>query len=127
MQAGPYIAAVTLAFSLSISSAETPRFRVDDPLWTMPQPLPVTTAKLRKISDVYDVFYNELAKPGEEHLPKTAPIAAQGVNTLGEVPDGEWYVNRHYYKRMSIAELEKGPAGRSSEQAGEVDCRSCEE
>lgn len=93
----------------SVASAQTPRFRADDPLWIMPQPLPVTGVKMRQISDVYDLFYGQFAKPGEHHQKKADPIRAQGINTLGEVPDGEWYVNRHYRRRMTAAELEQGP------------------
>ncbi len=31
------------------------------------------------------------------------------VNTLGEVMDGDWYVNRHAARRMTIEELQRGP------------------
>ena len=31
------------------------------------------------------------------------------VNTLGEVMDGDWYVNRHAAHHMSVAELQRGP------------------
>ena len=46
-------------------------------------------------------------RPGERH-PGKSVIAAQGVNTLGEVLDGAWYVNRHGRTRMSLAELRRG-------------------
>ncbi|HYO83432.1 MAG TPA: hypothetical protein VES20_18665 [Bryobacteraceae bacterium] len=98
-------------------TAETPRFRPDDPIWQMPQPLPVSAARMRKIGDFYDVFYNELGKPGERQPRQGEPIRARGVNTLGEVPDGEWYVNRHYWRRLSPAELEQGPAGEPPSRA----------
>src|SRR5262249_20466429 len=35
--------------------------------------------------------------------------SAQDINTLGEVPDGTWYTNRHAFHRMSIDELRRGP------------------
>lgn len=92
-------------------AAETPTFRPDDPLWVMPSPLPVSNAGLRKIGDVYDLFYNELGKPGERQPRRGQPILARGVNTLGDVPDGEWYVNRHYRHRLSTTELAQGPVG----------------
>ena len=31
------------------------------------------------------------------------------MNTLGEVMDGDWYVNRHGTRRMTIDELQRGP------------------
>ena len=46
-------------------------------------------------------------RPGERH-PGKKVIAAQGVNTLGDVLDGAWYVNRHGRTRMSLAELRRG-------------------
>lgn len=98
--------------------AQTPNFRTDDPLWAMPQPLPVSGAGLRKVSDVYDLFYNEIAKPGEHQPRNGKPLPALGVNTLGEVPDGEWYVNRHYRKRLTTSELERGPAGDPPSRTG---------
>ena len=36
-------------------------------------------------------------------------LESQGVNTLGEVMDGDWYVNRHGMRRMTPAELQRGP------------------
>ena len=46
-------------------------------------------------------------RQGERH-PGKQVIAAQGVNTLGDVLDGAWYVNRHGRTRMSLAELQRG-------------------
>src|SRR5918996_1577545 len=111
MRVNLYTAAGLAVVCASILFSETPRFRADDPLWTMPKPLPVKSAELRKVGDIYDVFYNQFGQPGQSHPENGEPIGARGVNTLGEVPDGEWYVNRHYRRRLSLAELEEGPAG----------------
>lgn len=112
------MAAGFVATFASMLYSETPRFHSDDPLWTMPRPLPVKNAQLRRIGDVYDLFHHQFGKPGQIHPSKGEPIAAGGVNTLGEVPDSEWYVNRHYRKRLSIAELEQGPPGAPPSQQG---------
>jgi hypothetical protein len=85
------------------------KFRPDDPILIEPQPFAVTSATLRKISDVYDVFLNTFSSPAERHPKKGAPIPAQGVNTLGEVTDTAWYVGRHYFQPMSLEELVRGP------------------
>ncbi|MEX2262305.1 MAG: hypothetical protein WD696_10155 [Bryobacteraceae bacterium] len=85
-----------------------PRFYDDDPIRAEPKPLQVDSALSRKISDYYDFFLNTLGHPGERHK-KDHLIPAQGINTLGEVPDGPWYANRHYFKRMSVKELVAGP------------------
>jgi hypothetical protein len=66
---------------------------------------------MRRIADVYDVFYGQFAQPGEHQSTSVEPILARGVNTLGEVPDSEWYVNRHYRQRLTLAQIEQGPTG----------------
>lgn len=84
------------------------KFFPDDPLEREPTPVTVQTAKHRKPGELYDFVRATFAKPGERHRVDEA-IAAQGVNTLGEVMDGAWYVNRHYRRRMSIPDLVRGP------------------
>ncbi|RMI09066.1 MAG: hypothetical protein D6681_07460, partial [Calditrichaeota bacterium] len=56
------------------------------------------------ISQYYDFFENTFLHRGAAHR---GP--AENVNTLGEVPNSSWYTNRHYRRRMSIAELMRGP------------------
>jgi hypothetical protein len=91
------------------SVAPAQKFYPDDPLWRDPPPRNATAIKGRKLSEYYDYFSHQFAKPGERH-PKAGPaIPAQNVNTLGEVPSGPWYENRHYFRRMTIAELVRGP------------------
>lgn len=84
------------------------KFYPDDPLFREPEPLRVEKAHPRKISDYYDLFLHVLAHPGEKHRPGRT-IPAQDVNTLGEVLEGAWYVQRHARRRMSLAELAAGP------------------
>ena len=84
------------------------KFYPDDPLQAVPPPRPVTSALSRKLSEYYDFFHHTFSKPGEQHTP-SRPIVAQGVNTLGEVYDTSWYTNRHYWNRMTLEELARGP------------------
>jgi hypothetical protein len=84
------------------------RFYPDDPIWHEP-PLPVHDPLNRKINLLYDFARNSVATPGEKQTPGHT-IEAQDVNTLGEVPDGDWYTNRHYWHRMTLDELRRGPA-----------------
>lgn len=81
-----------------------PKFYDDDPLLVEPPPRDASKAQRRKLSDYYDFFHHLLATPGEK-----GPLPAQGVNTLGDPMDGAWYERRHYWKRMSIEELQRGP------------------
>ncbi|MBM3776358.1 MAG: hypothetical protein FJW37_14530, partial [Acidobacteria bacterium] len=85
------------------------KFYPDDPLAAAPPPLSVKLAAARKFNEYYDFFSNTFARPGELHYKKRAPVPAQGVNTLGEAPDSEWYTGRHYFRRMSLGELARGP------------------
>lgn len=100
--------ALSLLIFLAGAAESQQRFFDDDPLWQEPPPLRVEKMKSRKVDDYYDFFHHTLATPGERNTPDK-PIPARGVNTLGEAPDGAWYVNRHGRNRMPIAELLRGP------------------
>lgn len=89
------------------SGAQT--FYPDDPVWREPRPLPVNKILGRKLSDYYDFFWHTFATPGEKQPKRRNPIPARGVNTLGEVPDGAWYENRHGRTRMTLDQLRRGP------------------
>ena len=84
-------------------------FRADDPVAKWPAPQNVTTVQPRRINGYDDFFQNLMFKPGEIAEKGGAPIPSRAVNTMGEVPDSEWYSNRHYARRMSEAELVRGP------------------
>jgi hypothetical protein len=87
------------------------KFLPDDPLLVEPKPLATQQPKSRKLSDIYDLFSHQFGPPGELQPKKGEPIRAQAVNTLGEPMDGVWWERRHYYRRMSIEDLRRGPAG----------------
>jgi hypothetical protein len=89
------------------------RFYSDDPLMKEPEPLRVENARRRKVDDFYDFFANTLGHPGEHQTP-THKVRAQGVNTLGEVPDGAWYENRHYARPGTLKDLTHGPGGENA-------------
>jgi hypothetical protein len=105
-----FLIRVLVAIGLGAVSlpAATVKFYDDDPLWSVPKPMRVEKADERKLSEYYDYFFMTFGKPGEKHKPG-APIPAEAVNTLGEVPDSNWYTNRHMHKRMTIQELVRGP------------------
>ena len=102
-----------LALLLAPGLLAARKFYPDDPLQAVPPPRPVQTALNRQLSEYFDFFHNTFVQPGERHS-KTKIIPAQEVNTLGEVPDGAWYTNRHYQRRMSIAELVRGPGNENA-------------
>jgi hypothetical protein len=46
---------------------------------------------------------------------------ADNVNVLDEVPNSSWYHNRHFLKRMSIAQLEEGPGWAHPDDSGPLE------
>jgi hypothetical protein len=89
---------------LESASGHAPRFFADDPIKVMPAPLPVGKPAEQSINDAIDFFSRSTRLP----TPSGKPAGA--VNTLGEVPDSEWFVNRHAVHRMTRDELQRGPA-----------------
>lgn len=86
------------------------KFYDDDPLLQMPAPLPVEDAAERDLSDYYDLFLYTFGHPSQEHgdTPEEL-IPAQAVNTLGEVPDSEWFTNRIGTPGFTRKDLLRGP------------------
>jgi hypothetical protein len=105
---GRALAGAALGILFVAGSLAARKFYDDDPLWVEPAPAHVESARRRRVSDYYDFFANSLSKRGEQNS-KRSVYPAQGVNTLGEVPDSAWYTNRHYWNRMSLEELVRGP------------------
>jgi len=107
-----HILIIAILCSLAQAHGDGPgkKFYSDDPLWREPTPRPVRQVAVRKIDDIYDFLENTYVIPRREHKEvKHGPQPALDVNTLGEVPDSPWYTNRHWLRRMSIAELQRGP------------------
>jgi hypothetical protein len=97
------------AVGQTAGQARGPKFYPDDPLRELPPPLPAKDVKPRKLNDFYDYLLNDFGKPGE-HWERGQPgIPAKNVNTLGEVPEDDWYANRHYFRPMTLDELRRGP------------------
>ena len=84
------------------------QFYPDDPLTAEPPPFPVYGPESRALSEILELVSNTLGSPGERH-PEIGIIPSQGINTLGEVLDGPWFVNRHATRRLSRDELIAGP------------------
>ncbi|HVQ16032.1 MAG TPA: hypothetical protein VMS40_20670, partial [Vicinamibacterales bacterium] len=112
------LAFIVLAMAITPPvSAQGPRFYPDDPLRVEPTPLPVADINARALSEVLELFKNSLRKTGERH-PADGVIPARAINTLGEVMDGEWYVNRHGTRRMTVDELQRGAGNANPPAAG---------
>jgi hypothetical protein len=88
--------------------AQAPRFYPDDPLTGEPPPYPTIAPEARALSEILELVGNTLGSPGERH-PHSGVVPAAGVNTLGEVMDGPWFMNRHATRRLSREALIRGP------------------
>jgi hypothetical protein len=112
---GAHVIAVCAQGSLP-HNAE-PQARSSKVLWldfdmnTIPEPK-------QRASGYYDVFFKgqfiERARENLDPLRWARRAAghrkqASNVNALDEVPDSSWYTNRHHIRRMSAAELRRGP------------------
>jgi hypothetical protein len=92
------------------------KFMNDDPLWAEPKPHAVRDVKTIEIDDLYDFLEQSFVA---QHKAKSAPrVPAQNVNSVGEVPDSEWYTNRHALRRMSVEELKRGPGNATPPEPG---------
>ena len=103
---------VTLAILVApaFGQASGRKFYPDDPVLREPPPRPVKDLAKRDVDYLYDFLQNSLVTPHTAaKIVRRGPHAAVDVNTLGDVPESGWYTNRHYYHRMSIEELKRGP------------------
>jgi hypothetical protein len=103
------VAIILLAIARVATQGTAPslRFYPDDPLRSEPTPLPVADLQPRALSDLLERVNNTFKTRGQRH-PANGVIPAVGVNSLGEVMDGDWYVNRHGSRRMTQEELQRG-------------------
>ncbi len=85
---------------------EGQKFYPDDPVLADGALLDVPEKPVElELSDLYDRFSHISRDKGKSPLGSEAA----SVNTLDEVIDGGWFVNRHGSKRMSFEELVRGP------------------
>ena len=84
------------------------RFYPDDPLAAEPTPITVPEPRARALSAILETVNSAFKKIGQRQ-PVNGVILSRGVNTLGEVMDGDWYVNRQAARRLTIDELKRGP------------------
>ncbi|HSF17859.1 MAG TPA: hypothetical protein VLK65_20130 [Vicinamibacteria bacterium] len=101
------LATLVVLFRLG-SSAGSQRFYPDDPLWKEPPPRATLSPQPRALSEILEGLSNLVGAPGERQPPRGV-IEAVRTNTLGEVMDGPWYVNRHGRVRMTREALIRGP------------------
>jgi hypothetical protein len=99
--------AAVLALILAIQplASQTPIFYPDDPI-AVDDDMSLDASKVARVEDsnAYDFVANTFADLGERH-----DVRARNINTIDEVPDSSWFVNRIGRARPSTAELVRGP------------------
>jgi hypothetical protein len=82
----------------------------DDPIQAVPAPKPVKQVQKRDINEEGDFVRESFSR----HPEKVEAIPAGAVNTLGDVPDSDWFTNRHARRRLTAEELQRGPGNAST-------------
>jgi hypothetical protein len=85
--------------SVAAGGVNGPKFYDDDPLWVEPITQDVTAASSYEPDLVYQSLENLFGRPGDPELGKRA----QNLNTVDEVPDGPYFVNRARRGELSPA------------------------
>jgi hypothetical protein len=102
--AASFVIAATLSAQVS-----SPRFYRDDPIWTDDDTsLDASKVGIVEDSNAYDFVINSFGKTGERR-----DVRALNVNTVDEVPDSSWFVNRIGRNEMSLDEIVRGPDQRT--------------
>src|SRR5262245_13023917 len=96
-----------LACVLSVApiSSQSPAFYPDDPI-AVDDDMALDASKVAAIEDsnAHDFVANTFTNRGVRH-----DVRAANINTVGEVPDSSWFVNRVGQRTLSTAELVRGP------------------
>ncbi len=96
---------LALAAGGAVAFTAGPRFYPDDPIWVEDdKAFDASTALPLEDTNGYDFLVNTVMHPGDSQ-----PSRALNVNTLDEVPDSSWFINRIGRHEMSTAEIVRGP------------------
>jgi hypothetical protein len=98
------LAVATVVVFALLGDAATPKFFPDDPIAVDPETQDASGVGEQDLSDPYDFLENTFLNPAD-----TADVRAMDINTLDEVPDSSWWTNRILARRMTPAEVARGP------------------
>jgi len=105
----PVLVALALATVLTVLETAGPVFYPDDPIW-LDDDMALDASNVGEVEDSngYDFLVNTFGEPGERR-----DVRAMNVNTIDEVPDSSWFVNRLGRREMSTADIVRGPDQRT--------------
>ena len=98
--------AVFVAAAAATLRGGTRKFFDDDPISKEPETQDASGAAPYEINLIWDLSYNLFANPARNE-PK---VRAQNVNTIDEVPDSNWFVNRILSEPLGVEDVARGPA-----------------
>ena len=98
-------AAIAVLTSIAGLTTDGPRFYPDDPI-SIDDDAALDASAVVAVEDAnsYDFVVHTFATPGDRRN-----VRAQNVNTLDEVPDSSWFVNRMGREAMAVADVVRGP------------------
>lgn len=101
----PSLAVVALLAGGSHPRAQQPRFFPDDPI-AIDDDMALDASRVASLEDSngYDFVINTFGRPGRRH-----DVPAGNVNSVDQVPDSSWFVNRIGARPMSTADIVRGP------------------
>lgn len=104
----PAVAAGALAAALALAvvtpgAQQKPRFYPDDPLWHEPL---THVARIERYEPqlFFDTIENLFLKPGDRERARRA----RSINSVDEVMDGSWFVNRAGTRPLTVEEVVRG-------------------
>jgi hypothetical protein len=93
-----------------VRAAEGPHFRADDPLRVDPDTaVDASGVSEQELSQFFDFLHQTFVRPGERR-----DVEALNVNTMDEVPDSMWFVDRIGRGPLSIGDIVRGPDARAA-------------
>jgi hypothetical protein len=97
--------AVAFIAGTTAVSTNGPRFYADDPIAREPESQDASRAQPYEITSMYEMVDNLFITSGE----KPSGLRAQNINTIDEVPDSSWFMNRIGTRPVTAEELARGP------------------
>ena len=107
------LAAGSLVLAQQAEVRRAPKFYSDDPLPRVADTQDASKVEARELSLYYDAIINLFGRPGNSEVERAA-----SVNTIDEVPDSNWFVNRAGSRALTPDEVMRGPDDDTGPTAG---------
>ena len=96
---------LAIAVVSSVLTGTGRKFYDDDPIARVPESQDASKVTVWESDLLYDLSLNTFANPGDDAL----NVRAQNLNSIDEVPDSSWFVNRILARSLTMEELRRGP------------------